>query len=54
MHRAGFKKRKVIRHFCEMTTHFGKVVRYCKLLFAMYLHTANHYLQRICVFASYT
>ena len=27
---AGFKKRKVIRNFCEIATCFDKVIRNCK------------------------
>ena len=34
----GFKKRKVIRNFCEIATHFGKVIRNHESLFAVYLH----------------
>ena len=30
MYRAGFKKRKVIRNFCEIATNFGKVIRNCE------------------------
>ena len=28
--RSEFKKRKVIRNFCEIATHFGKVIRNCE------------------------
>ena len=34
--RAGFKKPKVIRNFCEIATHFGKVICKCESLFAKY------------------
>ena len=38
VYRAAFKKLNVIRNFCEIATHFGKVIRNCKSLFAMYSH----------------
>ena len=28
---AGFKKRKAIRNFCEISTHFGKEIYNCEL-----------------------
>ena len=30
MYRAGFKKQKVIRNFCEIAIHFGKMIRNCE------------------------
>ena len=30
IYKAGFKKRKVIRNFCEIAIHFGKVIRNCE------------------------
>ena len=42
IYRAVFKKRKVIRYFCEIATHFGKVIRNC-----------DHNLQRVRIFALY-
>ena len=30
MYRARFKNGKVIRNFCEIATHFGKVIRNCE------------------------
>ena len=30
INRTGFKKRKVIRNFCEIATHYGKVIHNCE------------------------
>ena len=30
IYRAGFKKRKVIRNFCEIAMQFGKGIRNCE------------------------
>ena len=43
--RAGFKKQKVIRNFCEIVAHFVKVICYCELLFAVYLHFCIIYIK---------
>ena len=40
--RAGFKKQKVIRNFCEIATHFGKVIRSCESIFAKYSDFASY------------
>ena len=49
--RAGFKKRKVIRHFfgrrVAIATHFGKVIRNCELLFAIYSHFCTLYIKSV-------
>ena len=41
------RNEKVIRNFCEIATHFGKVIRNCKSLFATYSHFYIMYI--ICV-----
>ena len=36
--RLDLRNKKVIRHFCEMATHFGEGVCTCESSFAMYFH----------------
>ena len=45
IHKVGFKKRKVIRNFCEIATYFGKVIHNCESLFATYSHFCIIYIK---------
>ena len=40
-----YKKQKVICHFCEIATYFGKAIRNCESLFVIYSHFCIIYIK---------